>query len=439
MPALNATHDPARRSWVGSANAPGTDFPIQNLPHGVFRRAGEAWRGGVAIGDMILDMAAAVDAGLFQGIPAEAARAAAEPTLNRLMSMGNAAASALRARISDVLKTGSEAEALAARILVPMAEAELRLPCQVGAFTDFLTSTFHTERGGRRTRPDSPLPPNFKHLPVAYNSRATSLRVSGEAVRRPNGQRQTPNGDVVFGPCVNLDFELEVGLFIGPGNPLGDPVAIGQAPEHIFGYCLLNDWSARDIQRWESFPLGPFLSKSLSTTISPWVVTYEAMLPFAAPAFPRAADDPKPLPYLTGAQDQAEGLMDIALEALLLTPRMREAGQAPARITLTNFRNMYWTFAQMVTHHMSNGCNLMPGDVLGSGTASGPTDDSRACYSEITEGSNAITLPNGETRLWLEDGDEIIFRGRAQAAGAVPIGFGECRGRIDPAPAWPGT
>jgi fumarylacetoacetase len=440
MPALNATHDPARRSWVESAQAPGTDFPIQNLPHGVFRRCGggEAWRGGVAIGDMILDMAAAVDAGLFQGIPAEAARAAAEPTLNRLMAMGRGAASALRARISEVLMTGSAAQAIGPRILVPMAEAELRLPCQVGAFTDFLTSTFHTERGGRRTRPESPLPPNFKHLPVAYNSRATSLRVSGEPVRRPNGQRQTPNGDVVFGPCVNLDFELEVGLFIGPGNPLGEPVALSAAPEHIFGYCLLNDWSARDIQRWESFPLGPFLSKSLSTTISPWVVTAEAMAPFAVPAFRRAPEDPQPLPYLTCPRDQAEGLMDIGLEALLLTPRMREAGQAPARITLTNFQTMYWTFAQMVTHHMSNGCNLMPGDVLGSGTASGPTDDSRACYSEITEGRNPVTLPNGETRLWLEDGDEIIFRGRAERPGAVPIGFGECRGRIDPAPAWPG-
>ena len=438
MPALNATHDAALRSWVPGAQAPGTDFPIQNLPHGVFRRrsGGEAWRGGVAIGDMILDIAAAVDAGLFQGIPAEAARAAAEPALNRLMAMGNGAASALRARISRVLAEGSPAAALAARILVPMAEAEMRLPCRVGAFTDFLTSTFHTERGGRRSRPDSPLPPNFKHLPVAYNSRATSVRVSGEGVRRPNGQRQTPNGDVVFGPCVSLDFELEVGLFIGPGNPLGEPVPIGRAPEHIWGYCLLNDWSARDTQRWESFPLGPFLSKSLSTTISPWVVTAEAMAPFAAPAFPRAEGDPQPLPYLSCPRDRAEGLMDIRLEALLSTAAMREAGQAPARITLTNFRNMYWTFAQMVTHHMSNGCNLMPGDLLGSGTASGPTDESRACFSEITEGSKPVTLPNGETRLWLEDGDEIVFRGRAETAGAVPIGFGECRGRIEPAPAW---
>jgi fumarylacetoacetase len=441
MPEVNATHDPERRSWIESANLPGADFPIQNLPHGVFRRPGEAWRGGIAIGDAILDMAAAVEAGLFVGIPAEAARAAAEPALNRLMGMGNATASALRARVSEVLRADAPGAArhaaLAPRILVPMAEAEMRLPCRVGAFTDFLTSTFHTERGGRRTRPDNPLPPAFKHLPIAYNSRATSLRVSGEAVRRPNGQRQGPDGAVLFGPCEALDFELEVGLFVGPGNPLGEPVAIGAAPEHIWGYCLLNDWSARDVQRWESFPLGPFLSKSLSTTISPWVVTAEAMAPFAAPAFPRAAGDPAPLPYLACPRDQAEGLMDLALEALLLTPRMREEGAAPARIARTNFRNMYWTFAQMVTHHMSNGCNLQPGDLLGSGTASGPEDESRACLAEITEGRSPLALPNGETRLWLEDGDEVVFRARAERAGFAAIGFGECRGRIDPAPAWP--
>jgi len=437
----NATHDPALRSWVESANAPDCDFPIQNLPHGVFRTAARGWRGGVAIGDMILDMAEAVDAGLFAGPAAEPARAAAEPRLNRLMGMGNAAASVLRARLSALLRAdGPDATRIAAmapRLLVPMAEAEMRLPAAIGAFTDFLTSSFHTERGGRRTRPEAPLPPNFKHLPIAYNSRASSLRVSGEAVHRPNGQRQRPDGSVHFGPCEALDFELEVGLFIGPGNAVGQPIAISAAPQHIWGYCLLNDWSARDIQRWESFPLGPFLSKSLSTSISPWVVTAEAMAPYAAPAFPRAAGDPAPLPYLTCPRDQAAGLLDLTLEAFLLTPRMREAGEAPARVTRTSFRNMYWTFAQMVTHHASNGCNLMPGDLIGSGTASGPEDESRACLSEITEGRNPLTLPNGETRLWLEDGDEVIFRARAERPGYRAIGFGECRGRILPAPAWP--
>jgi fumarylacetoacetase len=442
MARLNATHDPALRSWVESANAPGADFPIQNLPLGVFRRRGESAaraRGGVAIGDRILDLAAAVRAGLFAGGAAEeAARAAAGPALNPLMAMGNAAASALRARVSALLAAGAPERARVEPLLVPMAEAEMLPPAAIGAFTDFLTSTYHTERGGRRTRPDSPLPPNFKHLPVAYNSRASSVRVSGEAVRRPNGQRQRPDGTVHFGPCEALDFELELGLFVGPGNPLGEPVHMDFAPDHMFGYCLLNDWSARDIQRWESHPLGPFLSKSFATSISPWVVTAEALEPFRAPAFPRAAGDPEPLPYLRSEADRREGLMDIRMEAFLLTPRMCERGEAPARVTATRFTNMYWTFAQMLTHHMSNGCNLRPGDLLGSGTASGPTDESRACMAELTEaGTQPLALPNGETRRWLEDGDEVIFRARAERDGFVPIGFGECRGRIAPAPAWP--
>ncbi len=441
MAELNATHDPARRSWVESANEPDCDFPIQNLPHGVFCWPGEQPRGGVAIGDAILDMAAAVEAGLFAGIPAEAARAAAEPTLNRLMGMGNGAASALRARISDLLRADHPDAArfagMSERLLVPMDEVEMRLPAAIGAFTDFLTSLYHTERGGRQRNPENPLPPAFKHLPVAYNSRASSVRVSGEAVRRPNGQRQRPDGSVHFGPCEGQDFELELGMFVGPGNLLGEPIPLRAAPEHMWGFCLVNDWSARDIQRWESTPLGPFLSKSLSTSVSPWVVTAEALAPFRAPALVRPSGDPAPLPHLHGALDQAEGGFDIDLDAWLLTPRMAEEGAAPARITRTNFLHMYWTLGQMLTHHASNGCNLRPGDLIASGTASGPTDDSRACLSEITRGRDPLALPNGETRLWLEDGDEVIFRGRARRDGHIAIGFGECRGRIDPAPAWP--
>jgi fumarylacetoacetase len=438
---LNATHDPARRAWLDSANQPGCDFPIQNLPHGVFRRAGQAARGGVAIGDRILDLQAAVAAGLFAGLPAEAARAAAEPSLNRLMAMGNGAATTLRARVSDLLRAdGPEAgrvTAMADRLLVPMVEVEMVLPAEIGAFTDFLTSLYHTERGGRQRNPENPLPPAFKHLPVAYNSRASSVRMSGEAVRRPNGQWQRPDGSVQFGPSEAQDFELEVGFFVGPGNALGEPIPIGAAPDHIWGFCLVNDWSARDIQRWESVPLGPFLSKSLSTSISPWIVTAEAMAPFRAPAPARLPGDPAPLPHLTGPRDQAAGGFDITLEAFLVTPRMREAGAGPARITATNFLHMYWTFGQMLVHHASNGCNLRPGDLIASGTTSGPTDASRACLSEITRGRDPLTLPNGETRLWLQDGDEVIFRGRAERAGHVAIGFGECRGRIEPAPAWP--
>lgn len=443
MVELNATHDSARRSWIASANQADGDFPIQNLPFGVFRRRGEAARGGVAIGDRILDLAAVLEAGLLSGDAAEAARAAAGPVLNPLMGLGRRYASALRARLSDLLRADAperaRMEGVAERLLVPMDAAELLLPAAIGAFTDFLTSTYHTERGGRATRPDSPLPPNFKWLPVAYNSRASSVRVSGEAVRRPNGQtRPSDSEPPIFGPCRQLDFELELGLFVGAGNEIGTPIPLRSAREHIFGYCLVNDWSARDIQRWESFPLGPFLSKSLSTTVSPWVVTEEALAPFRAPAFARAKADPAPLPYLSDPADQAEGHLDLAMEAFLLTPQMRAANAAPVRLSRANFQNMYWTLAQMLTHHASNGCNLRPGDLIASGTVSGPTDDSRACYAELSErGTRPLNLPDGESRAWCEDGDEIIFRARAERPGRIAIGFGECRARIDPAPAWP--
>ena len=437
MATLNETHDPKRRAWVAAANADGCDFPIQNLPFGVFARAGGVGHGGVAIGDQIVDLAAAV--GLFSGAALEAAKAACGANLNALMALGNAPASALRARLSDLLRDGGpdDLRRIAGRALVPMADVTMLLPARTGAFTDFLTSSYHTERGGRASRPDSPLPPCFKYLPVAYNSRASSLRASGATILRPNGQWKHPDGEVRFGPTEALDFELEVGLFIGPGNPIGAPVPMSQIQDRMFGYCLLNDWSARDIQAWES-TLGPFLSKSLSTSISPWVVTSEALAPFRAPAFPRAQDDPRPLPYLSNAEDQASGHFDIVLEAFIRTPKMRATSQPASRVTLTNFQHNYWTFAQMATHHMSNGCNLEPGDLLGSGTASGPTDDSRACLSEATErGKIPLVLDNGETRGWLLDGDEVIFTGRASKAGFVSIGFGACAGQIGPAPIWP--
>ena len=441
MPRLNATHDARRKSWVESANRPDGDFPIQNLPFGIFRRGGDEARGGVAIGDRIFDLKAGLDAGLFSGAAAAAAGAAAGTKLNSLMALGPDHASALRARLSDLLRAdGSErahVEAMADRLLAPMGSATLELPAVIGNFTDFLTSIYHTERAGRATRPDNPLPPAFKHLPIAYHSRASSVRLSGESVRRPNVQMQGASG-VRFGPCEALDFELELGAYVGAGNPLGSPISLASAPQHIFGYCLLNDWSARDLQRWESQPLGPFLSKSLSTTISPWVVTAEAMAPFHAPAFPRPDGDPAPLPYLRDRQDQVEGGLDLAMEAYLLTPRMREAKQAPTRVSASNFRHMYWTLPQMLTHHASNGCNLLPGDLIGSGTVSGPTDDSRCCLAELSiRGTVAVPLPNGETRRYLEDGDEVVFRARAMRDGHAAIGFGECRGRIAPAPAWP--
>ena len=434
---LNETHRAERRSWVETANTTETDFPIQNLPYGVFRRDGQTPRIGIAIGDQILDLPAVLKAGLLEGPAEAAARLATATTLNALMAAEPTLHTTLRRRVSQILDADNPERARIAAtadtLLVPMADAQLQLPVTIGSFTDFLTSIYHTERGGRLTRPDNPIPPPFRHLPIAYNGRATSVRASGEAVRRPHGQWCNPDGKIEFGPTRQLDFELELGFYVGRGNELGEPIAIDQAPERIFGFCLLNDWSARDVQRWES-ALGPFLSKSLSTTISCWVVTAEALTPFRAPAYARPEGDPAPLPYLSSETDQAEGGIDLTLEAYLATPRMLREGADPTLICRTNFIHMYWTVAQMLTHHTSNGCNLRSGDLLGSGTTSGPLDENRACYAEITSrGTIPLTLPDGETRAWLEDGDEITFRGRAERPGYRSIGFGECRAVVAPA------
>jgi fumarylacetoacetase len=436
MAELNDTHDPARRSWVESANAPDTEFPIQNLPFCVFQRNGEAPRGGVAIGDRIFDVNAGLAAGLFSGATEDAARAAAGSTLNSLFALGNGHASALRARLSDLLRADGverkRAEPMAARLLVPIGEATLHLPAAIGDFTDFLTSLHHTKR---MSPSGNDHPPSFKTLPIAYHSRSSSVRAGGEVIR-PHGQHKAPDGTLKFGPEPSFDFELELGTWIGEGNALGAPVGISQASRHIFGYCLVNDWSSRATQRWESTPLGPFLGKSVSTTVSPFVVTAEAMAPFRAPAPARDAGD-EPLPYLVDKADQSEGGLDLDMEAYLLTGKMRGSKTAPHRVTRTTFRNSYWTFAQMLTHHASNGCNLRSGDLLASGTVSGPEDGSRACLAEATSrGTKALELPGGEKRTWLEDGDEVIFRARASRAGFVSIGFGECRGRVAPAVAW---
>jgi fumarylacetoacetase len=433
MTRLNATHDPVRRSWVESANQPGCDFPIQNLPFGVFHREGQRPCGGVAIGDQIFSLAESAELKIFSGLAAEAAQAAAAPALNDLMALGQPHASALREQLSDFLRAdGRERPSQGIRtdrLLVPMREALLDVPARIGAFTDFLCSIYHLDRM-RRGRD---LPPAFKYLPIAYNSRASSVRVS-ENIRRPRGEYSAADGETRFGPEPSLDFELEVAAFIGHGNALGDSIPIAQAADHIFGYSLLNDWSARGIQMWESQPLGPFLGKSFSTSISPWIVTAEALAPFRAPAFARAAGDPEPMAHLSLVSDQEGGSFDVGLEAYLLTPKMKERGLPPARVTRTNVQNFYWTFAQMVAHHTSNGCNLRPGDLLASGTASGPTDDSRACIAELNgSGTKPILLTNDETRMWLEDGDEVTFRARAERHGHVAIGFGECRGRIVPA------
>jgi fumarylacetoacetase len=438
MTNLNETHDPKRRSWVDSANRAGTDFPIQNLPFGVFRRSGGEPRGGVAIGDAIFDLGAGLDAGLFSGAAAEAAKAASGPKLNSLMALGNGPASALRARLSDLLRSDSGERPRAEPLLVPMAQAQLAMPCEIAGYTDFFTSIYHAERGGRVRNPSQPLTPNFKHIPIGYNGRATSIRASGGSFKRPNGQYRDKDGVLRFGPEPRQDFELEVGALIGRGNPLGEPIPLASARDHIFGYCLLNDWSARAIQAWETVPAGPFQGKTFCSTISPWIVTGEALAPFHCPNFVRAPDDPRPLPYLDDPVNEKEGGIDLILAAFLLTPRMRSGGREAARITLTNLTTLYWTFGQMLTYHASNGCNFLPGDIIGSGTTSGPTNESRACLNELSEFNTAdISLPDGETRRYLEDGDEIILRARAERPGYVSIGFGDCRGRVDPADPWP--
>ena len=438
MPHLNETHDPQLTSWVASANDGRTDFPIQNLPFAIFRRQGssEAWRGGVAIGDQIVDMAAAVQAGMFTGDALAPAQAAAESSLNHLMGLGTQRLSSLRKALSKALQTGASQEAALKACLVPQAEAEYHLPARIGDYTDFYTSVYHATNIGKQFRPDNPLLPNYKWVPIGYHGRSSSIGVSGQAFKRPKGQVKPPNAEVpVLKASARMDIELEMGVLVGQANALGDAVPITEAESHIFGLVLLNDWSARDIQPWEYQPLGPFLAKNFASTISPWVVTMEALAPFRAP-FSHPEGDPQPLPYLSSAANSAEGGLDIQLQALIETPAMRAAKVPPAAFTRTNYRHAYWTAAQMLTHHTVNGCNLQPGDLLGTGTLSGPTLDSACALIELTTGGqNPVQLPGGETRTWLQDGDTVILRGWCERPGAVRIGFGECVGTVLPAAA----
>lgn len=427
MAEINETHDPSRRSLVASANDPGTDFPIQNLPFGMFGTAADPTpRPGVAIGDRVVDLGRLQQSGAFTGKADTAARAAARgPGLVELMALGNGMASELRAQLSALLSEGSKRAPDVVAALVPMSEARMHLPSPVRNFTDFLTSSYHFTR----LRPDGQLSRTFMGLPIAYHSRASSVRPSGDVVR-PHAISDR-DGKLGFAPSIQMDYELEVGFWVGPGNALGDPIRIEDAADRIFGFCLLNDWSVRDAQWFESQPLGPFLAKSVSTTISPWVVTEEALRPFRTGAFPRAEAELKPLPHLFHPRDQAEGGLDVELTASILTPEMRGRGLPPEPLTRTNARHLYWTFAQMLTHHGSNGCNMLPGDLLGSGTVSGPTDESRACLAEINgKGMSSIPLSSGEQRVWLEDGDEVILSGRAIRDGYAPIGFGTAAGKI---------
>jgi fumarylacetoacetase len=432
--ATNETHDPARRSFVESANS-GSDFPIQNLPYGVFRRLGssEPYRVGVAIGDQILDVGAIRH--LCTGAAAPAAAACASPRLNDLMALGPRAWSALRAQLSRLLSAdGAAHRADLEQNLLSMAVAELALPVEIGNFTDFFASIYHATNAGRMFRPDNPLMPNYKYVPVAYHSRASSVRVSGTPVRRPLGQSKTPEENApVYRASRALDYEFELGFYVGVPSELGSPVPMAQAGEHIFGFCLLNDWSARDIQAWEYQPLGPFLAKNFATTVSPWVVTAEAIEPFRTAAAVRPSEDPAPLPHLDDPGDRRQGGLAITMEAYLLTQAMREQKQTAFRLSSGNFAEIYWTVAQMLAHHTSNGCNLMVGDLMGSGTVSGPGRESWACLLELTaRGREPLDLPSGEKRGFLADGDEIIFRGHCEREGFARIGFGECRATVLP-------
>jgi fumarylacetoacetase len=435
---IDDTHSSARRSWVDSANGH-ADFPIQNLPLGVFAPPGGTARGGVAIGDEIFDLAAALEAGLFDAPAREAAQAASGATLNPFFALGGAARVALRRRLVEILDADgsdrSRIEPLRARLVHPAADCRLELPAAIGDYTDFFAGINHAVNAGKQFRPDNPLLPNYKYVPIGYHGRASSIKVSGGDVRRPNGQRKPATETIPsFGPSRNLDFELELGVWIGPGNEISKPISIADAADHIAGFCLLNDWSARDVQGWEYQPLGPFLGKSFFTSISPWVVTTEALAPFRMAQPKRPAGDPEPLPYLSDASEQASGALDIGLEVFLLTEGLRAKGLGEHRLTASNARHLYWTVAQLVAHHTCNGCNLRPGDIFGTGTISGPTEDSLGSLLEISAGGRqAVTLASGETRRFLEDGDTVIMRAHCRREGFASIGFGECRGTIVPA------
>ncbi len=432
----NLTHDPSLPCWVESANVPGCDFPIQNLPFCVFSEFDpEAVpRGGIAIGDQILDLAVCADESLFTGRAADAVYVAAQSTLNELMTVDNEHLSALRAEVSALLSGNGHTHRgirLPRNLLYPMDGAIIYMPVRIGNYTDFYASIHHATNVGSMFRPDNPLLPNYKWVPIGYHGRASSVSLK-ETVIRPYGQTKPPNETVpTFGPSSQLDYELEVGAFIARGNALGDRIPISDASETLFGFCLVNDWSARDIQSWEYQPLGPFLSKSFATNISPFIVTREALEPFRVPAFARPAGDPAPLDYLNDETDQAEGGYDIQLEVYLSSQQMRDADIAPVRLSHGTFKDMYWTMAQMVAHHTSNGCDLRPGDLIASGTVSGQGKDERGCLLEITRrGAEPFALPTGEERQFLEDGDEVIMRGYCEREGSVRIGFGECRAMI---------
>jgi fumarylacetoacetase len=419
------------KSWLESANDPSSDFPIQNLPYGVFD-SGSGDRIGVAIGDQILDLHGCASHDLLDGLSESTVAACAAPLLNPLMALGPAAWSGLRQHLTvllDAEQASPETQARVAAQLVPMRVADLQLPAAIGDYTDFYASIHHATRVGSLFRPEDPLLPNYKYIPIGYHGRASSIVVSGTTIQRPCGQIKPPDSDPIFGLTESLDYELEVGFFVGPGNTLGQPIPITEAERHIFGLCLVNDWSARDVQSWEYQPLGPFLAKSFATTVSPWIVPFEALAPYRVPAYPRPAGDPTNLAYLQSPDPARDGI-DITLEVYLQSSRMRQAGLAPHLVGRSNLRDLYWTLPQLLTHQASNGCNLRPGDLLATGTVSGPDPGSEGCLLELRRNPEPLRLPTGELRRFLEDGDQVTLRAYCLEPGVPRIGFGECVGTV---------
>lgn len=432
---LNETHDPSLKSWVRSANNGDSDFPIQNLPFAVFRpRGADGFRGGVAIGDQIVDLQQLSQIDVLPTDCRQSLLAAARSELNEFMAMGPNAWASLRLAMSRALREGSAIENSLQSCLVSQADVEYKLPCRISDYTDFYTSIHHATAVGSLFRPDNPLLPNYKWVPIGYHGRASSIGISGQCFPRPHGQLKGPDDQrPSLLPSRRVDYELEMGVFIGPGNELGSPIPINEAENHVFGMCLFNDWSARDIQAWEYQPLGPFLAKSFASTISPWIVTLEALAPYRL-AFTRPHGDPEPLLYLTSEQNKRAGAMDIHLDVLLQTQSMKAKGEAPVSLSQSNFKYSYWTVAQMVSHHSVNGCNLQPGDLLGTGTQSGPNEGECGSILELSHGGKQpIKLPNGETRTFVEDGDTVVLRGFCKSADGVRLGFGEVAGTLLPA------
>lgn len=437
---INETHDPNLKSWIESANSPDTDFPIQNLPFCVFEphEDPDDRQAGILIGDYVLSLAGCYNSGIFPNLESYIGDTLIYGDIDVFSSqLTPQELSNFRQRLIEILRddANQETREIVEKQLTLISDVEFSVPLPIGDYTDFYCSIFHATNVGAMFRPDNPLLPNYKYVPIGYHGRASSIVVSGTNVKRPKGQnRADQDAPPVFMPCKNLDYEMEVGFFVGKGNNLGEPIPIEQAEEHIFGLCLVNDWSARDIQAWEYQPLGPFLAKNFATTVSPFVVTMEALAPFRVPAFERPEGDPAPLDYLNGAENQKFGGIDIKLEVYLQTEKMRAENVEPFLLSRSNMKDLYWTIGQMLTHHASNGCNLQTGDLIATGTVSGKEKGERGCLLELTwRGKEPIQLPNGEERRFLEDGDEIIMKGFCEREGFRRIGFGTCRGRILPA------